>query len=159
MKTKGFYAAALTIAFCVPLMISCGGGKNNNAAQSSTDTQTASVSAVNKVFDISDSIINHSLADTISFGKLKEGEIAVKEVGIKNVGDVPLVIVDFKKTCGCVNIEYDKKPIMPSETSNVKFTFDSRGIQGWAYKTIFMQTSLDAGEHLFIVTAEVSGGK
>lgn len=155
--TKGFMAVCAALLFAVPL-VSCGGG--SKPAQQTTDNAAATAEQSHRlVFDMSDSVLAACLPDTIEFGRLKEGEIAVKEVGIRNTGGSPFVIVDFKKSCGCVELDYTKKPIMPGKEGTVKFSFDSRGIQGWAYKTLVMQTSLNAGQHMFIVTAEVVSRK
>lgn len=141
--------AAVAVFFALPLMVSCGGNSTNKKADSDGGDSPK------VVFDISDSIVANRRSDTVAFGRVREGEVVVKEVAVRNTGDKPLVIVDFNKTCGCVDLEYNKKPILPGEESVVKFSFDSHGIKGWAYKTVIMQTSLNAGQYLFVVTAEV----
>ena len=39
---------------------------------------------------------------------------------LKNTGDVPLLIKDISASCGCTVPEWDKKPIKPGETTEIK---------------------------------------
>lgn len=70
------------------------------------------------------------------FGKLLQGEKVTYTFKFKNTGNVPLIISEVAKTCGCTASEYSQKPIAPNESGSIKVTFDSKGLEGFQSKTI-----------------------
>lgn len=48
-----------------------------------------------------------------------------KEVTIKNVGQSPLVIDEVLASCGCLTIEYNKKPVLPKDSTCVKIRYQA----------------------------------
>lgn len=74
--------------------------------------------------------------DTIRFGKLGSGEIAVLRFWIENASERPAAITSYTRSCGCTSLTFSKEPIAPGEARQVEMTFDSRGEYGWQLKTV-----------------------
>ena len=87
-----------------------------------------------QVVEFTDSLLNTGVTDTLHFGRMRSGEIAVKTLAIKNSTSDPLVILRHETTCHCATITYTKQPLMPSGQSEIRFEFDSRGAYGWQMK-------------------------
>lgn len=60
-----------------------------------------------------------------NFGFVHEGDIVTMLFEFENIGNVPLVISDYKVECGCTVMEKPSKPILPGEKSSLKITFDT----------------------------------
>ncbi|MDV7188118.1 DUF1573 domain-containing protein [Lutibacter sp. TH_r2] len=75
------------------------------------------------------------------FGTITEGEIIDGVFKLKNTGKADLVIVSARATCGCTVPEWPKEAIKPGESSELKFTFNSRGRSGKQTKSITLKTN------------------
>lgn len=87
------------------------------------------------------------------FGTITEGEIIDGIFKIKNTGKTDLIITSAKATCGCTVPEWPKEAIKPGESSELKFTFNSRGRTGKQTKSITLKTNTDK----VIETLRISG--
>lgn len=74
-----------------------------------------------------------------------EGEQLTYEWHFTNTGDAPLIISSYKVECPCTIIEYSKEPIMPSVSSSIKLSFDSKGKMGWQYRKIQIYANTQKG--------------
>ena len=83
---------------------------------------------------ISPELLAEGVADTIKFGRMRSGEIIPKSLKIENESDKAMVLLRHVTSCGCVTVEYERKPISPKQSSVINFTYDSRGQQGWQMK-------------------------
>ena len=54
---------------------------------------------------------------------------------IKNTGKHPLIIRDIVTTCGCTAPQWDKSPVLPGKTKDIKVTFKPNSL-GRFNKTI-----------------------
>lgn len=97
---------------------------------------TESGSAPGQIVVVSDTISGTVGTDTVRFGRLHSGEIAVKELLLHNRTRRPLAIVSYARSCGCTTLTFDNQPLMPDEKRPVTMTFDSRGQRGWQFKTV-----------------------
>lgn len=88
------------------------------------------------VIALTDSILRSGGSDTVRFGRLRSGEIAVQRLRIENRTDRPMVIVSYGTSCGCSRLEFDNHPIMPGDSQYAELTFDSRGEFGWQLKRL-----------------------
>ena len=70
---------------------------------------------------------NEGATDTIRFGRLGSGEIAVLRFWIENAAEQPAAITSYSRSCGCTSLTFSKEPIAPGEARQVEMTFDSRG--------------------------------
>jgi len=108
-----------------------------------------------RVVALGDSLQRAGGADTLRFGRLSEGETAVQRLSLRNDADRPMVVVGHETTCGCVTVEYDRRPVMPGESLPVTFTFDSRGEYGWQMKPVTLRLGSGAVPFRIYVEAEV----
>ena len=131
------------VAMTVTLSVACGGRAPKSTA------------AVGQVVELTDAMMQSGGVDTVRFGRLNEGEIAVRSVTLRNASSQPAVIVTHERSCGCIGVEYERRPIMPGEESKVDFTFDSRGESGWQLKLITLRIGAAAVPLKFYVDAEV----
>ena len=97
------------------------------------ETQTK-VEHAGQSVEFTDSLLTVGVTDTLHFGRMRSGEIAVKSLVIKNSTSEPLVILRHETTCHCATITYTKQPLMPEGQSEIRFEFDSRGAYGWQMK-------------------------
>ncbi len=130
------------------LLFSCGGRSN---AVSAAGTVTGGT-----VFEVSDSIITAGVADTLRFGRMREGEMVEKEFRIKNTDDEPLVIINVDSSCGCTLFGFSREPVMPGQEKIVTASFDSAGYHGETVKKASIYTSLSPKPHTIIVEALVN---
>lgn len=128
----------------VVLSAACGGAKEKSVAAAS-----------GQVIELTTGLLERGGTDTVRFGRLNEGEIAVRSLTLHNASDEPTVVVAHERSCGCVNVAYERRPIMPGESCPVEFTFDSRGEFGWQLKLITLHLGAAGVPLKIYVEAEV----
>ena len=153
IKLKRTYGIFMAVCASCTLLLSCIGGVKKNAGNDN-DTPTAR-SFERQVISISDSLLQHRGADTVYMGRMHSGEVVSRTVNFVNAGDKPVVVLRIAKTCGCVELDYPRVPLKPGEQSEMTFTFDSAGLEGWIYKTLSISTSLGTKEYILVVTADI----
>lgn len=116
------------------------------------DAETA---PVGKKVVITDSLLLHGGSDTLRIGQLFSGEEAVVHFALENRTGGPLMIVGEELTCGCIALNYERKPVTEGEFLPVEMHFSSRGLYGWQLKLFYLR--LYGSEHAmkFFVEAEV----
>jgi hypothetical protein len=62
--------------------------------------------------------------EVINYGKINQQSSGKKTFKFTNVGNAPLIIQKVKGSCGCVVMDFPKKPIMPNETGEIKITYN-----------------------------------
>jgi hypothetical protein len=117
------------IATLLLLCTSCGArapkADKNATMASAVNTQTIAITADD---------VEQGVADTLRFGKMRSGEIIAKTLRVENRCNRPIVLLRHTTTCGCVKINYDRKPIAPGQSGEIYFEFDSRTLYGWQMK-------------------------
>ena len=83
---------------------------------------------------IGNDALEQGASDTLHFGKMRSGEIIAKTLRVENNCDRPIVLLRHTTTCGCIKINYDRKPIAPKSSAEIRFEFDSRTLYGWQMK-------------------------
>ena len=63
--------------------------------------------------------------DSVDFGEMINGEIATREVRVRNAGDAPLVVEAVSTSCGCTTAILEPMTIQPGETALLRIEFDS----------------------------------
>lgn len=111
------------------------GGSTNAAAAPGTPAPSPS-KAPHKglIIVLTDSTLVHGGTDTIRFGRLGSGEIAVLRFRIENATAKPVVLISTQRSCGCISLSHDAQPIAPAQSRTLEMTFDSRGEFGWQLK-------------------------
>ena len=111
------------------LCTSCGArapkADKNVTMGSAVNTQTIAITADD---------VEQGVADTLRFGKMRSGEIIAKTLRVENRCNRPIVLLRHTTTCGCIKINYDRKPIAPGQSGEIHFEFDSRTLYGWQMK-------------------------
>lgn len=117
------------IATLLLLCTSCGArapkADKNATMGSAVNTQTIAITADD---------VEQGVADTLRFGKMRSGEIIAKTLRVENRCNHPIVLLRHTTTCGCIKINYDRKPIAPGQSGEIYFEFDSRTLYGWQMK-------------------------
>lgn len=143
MRMKSLFAYVFPVIVLAALSVSCGGGRSKTSA------------AAGQVIEVTDAMLQRGGVDTVRFGTLHEGEMAVRSVTLHNAASEPAIIVDSERSCGCVSVDYERRPVMPGEMSPVEFRFDSRGEYGWQMKLITLRLGARGVPLKIYVEAEV----
>lgn len=110
------------------------GSANTSAAPASPATSSSKTPHKGLIIALTDSMLVHGGTDTIRFGRLGSGEIAVLRFRLENTTAKPVVLLSTQRSCGCISLSHDAQPIAPAETRTMEMTFDSRGEFGWQLK-------------------------
>ena len=86
--------------------------------------------------DITDEVLASGATDTLRFGKMQSGDVAVKTISLHNETNKPFVVVRHENSCGCATFKYGRKPVQPGEYVDIECTFDSHGTHGWQMKLV-----------------------
>ena len=70
------------------------------------------------------------------FGEITEGAVIKHNFKFKNTGNTPLIITDVQTTCGCTVPDWNRNPIQPNATDEIKVQFNSEGKEGRMDKPI-----------------------
>ncbi len=85
--------------------------------------------------------IDKAHTDTVRFGVMGSGEVAVKHLRFVNNTGQSVVIANYDTTCGCTTLSYPSHPIAPGDTVGLNLEFNSQGLYGWQLKQLTMQLS------------------
>mgnify|MGYP001305328252 CR=1 FL=1 len=89
-----------------------------------------------RIITLTDKILDTGGTDTVRFGRLGSGEIAVLRLWLANDASRPVAVTSYQRNCGCTTLEYDNQPINAGDAQQVTLTFDARGEWGWQLKTL-----------------------
>ena len=89
-----------------------------------------------RIITLTDTILDTGGTDTVRFGRLHSGEIAVLRLWLANGAARPVAVAKYDRSCGCTTLEYENQPIKPGDARQVSLTFDTRGERGWQLKTL-----------------------
>jgi len=76
------------------------------------------------------------------FGEITQNIPKTAEFTLTNNGKEPLVITSAKASCGCTNLDYPKKPILPGKSSVISATYNAAA-PGAFIKTVTVITNAD----------------
>ncbi len=62
--------------------------------------------------------------EVIDFGKITSKDNARRVFKFTNTGNAPLILYKVKGSCGCVVLDYPKKPIMPNESAEIEIIYN-----------------------------------
>lgn len=74
------------------------------------------------------------------FGKIQRGEDATAVFSLVNQGLAPLVVENITASCGCTVAEWDKEPLMPQDTMQIKVSYNSN-IVGAIKRSVVVKTN------------------
>ena len=76
------------------------------------------------------------------FGEIAQNIPKTADFTLTNDGKEPLIISSAKASCGCTNLEYPKKPILPGKSDVISATYNAAA-PGAFIKTITVITNAD----------------
>jgi len=68
-------------------------------------------------------------------GTIQQGKPVTITTTMQNTGDTPFIIFDTKTSCGCTDVLYDKKPVLPDSSTEIKITYNADD-RGYFNKTV-----------------------
>ena len=104
---------------------------------------------------INDQTLAEGGSDTVRFGHMHAGEVAVLPLLFANESTQPIVILGYDRTCGCTTLEYENQPLKSGEQRAANLRFDSAGSYGWQFKVVKIRLSGSREPHRLYVEAEV----
>ena len=111
---------AMMLAVFIFIATSCFDGRNSVKKRSEENKVSEKKSSGKIVFD----------KEIHNFGTLKDGEIVSFSFMFQNTGGSPLSIVKVVKSCGCVDLRFSSKPVLPGESSSVELVLNTAGEWG-----------------------------
>ena len=135
------------LATVMLLCFSCKGGKVEYA--------TASAPIDVRTITIDNSSLERVVSDSLQFGRMRSGEIITKTVRIENRGDEPILLTHHQVSCGCLKVQYDRRPISAGESCDVSIEFDSRTMYGLQLKNLILYLAEKDNPIKIFVEAEV----
>ena len=126
----GKIATVMAVAMAALASYSCGNTPKRGAEQAKIPTPNV------QTIKISPEALSNGVCDTLRFGVMRQGEQVIKDLRLENTSEAPMVLLRHVTSCGCVNIEYERKPITPKQSSDIHFTYNSRGQMGWQMKLL-----------------------
>lgn len=75
------------------------------------------------------------------FPKTQEGAVLEHVFRVKNTGDAPLIISDYKVACSCTSVDLPKAPILPGSEYQLKVRFDTNGKYYFQDRLIYLKTN------------------
>ncbi|MBO6027351.1 MAG: DUF1573 domain-containing protein [Bacteroidales bacterium] len=140
----------ITISVCLSvLMLSCQNGGNKPL---SGDLVTNPKSAQNPT---GKQPVIHFDKTEFDFGKILQGEVVSYTFHFTNTGNMPLIITNVDKSCGCTASDYPRTPIAPGETGDIKITYDSKGHHGFQSKALVVNANTMPAQTTLRIKAEV----
>lgn len=107
------------------------------------------------VVELSQDILDKGYTDTLYLGKVRDGEVIVRDIILKNTDDKPFAITNVASGCGCVTFEFNRQPIASGDEKTVVMRFDSSGYFGEVVKKGSLLTSLSGRPYTIYVEATV----
>ncbi len=89
------------------------------------------------------------------FGTIDNGTNVEHVFKFTNTGEVPLVIVDAKSSCGCTVPSYPKHPVAPGEQGELLVKFNGTG-KNQVSKTVIITANTEAGKETIKIKAFVN---
>ncbi|MCL1849973.1 MAG: DUF1573 domain-containing protein, partial [Bacteroidetes bacterium] len=77
---------------------------------------------------------------TFDYGTLDIGDVKTGVFTYTNVGNKPLVLFDVVVSCECTNVEWQKEPVMPGKTGEIKAVYTAK-TAGLISKQITVQSN------------------
>jgi hypothetical protein len=78
----------------------------------------------------------------IDVGEIKQYSPYDVSFTFTNTGGNPIIITNAQGSCGCTQIDYSKKPVLPGETSTILATYDAANL-GVFDKTVTITMNIE----------------
>lgn len=126
----------------------------NESASKKVDQQKATQNTTEAPVATAAMTFNNTVHD---FGTIKEGETVQTKFTFTNTGQVDLIIVDARGSCGCTVPDYPKNtPIAPGATGEILVSFDSSNKPNMQQKTVTISANTSSGRETLRIKAMVT---
>jgi len=93
-------------------------------------------------------------SDVVDYGEIIKGADGVRYFDFVNDGKEPLIISNIRSSCGCTVPEYQKTPIGPGESSQIKVKYDTKRT-GPFKKTITIYSNSSEGTKILTIKGKI----
>ena len=93
-------------------------------------------------------------SETIDYGEVNKGGDGVRSFEFTNEGLEPLIISNVRSSCGCTIPEYQRTPIGPGESSEIKVKYDTKRV-GPFRKTITIYSNVEGGAKVLTIKGRI----
>lgn len=90
------------------------------------------------------------VAESIDYGKIKQGSNGVRVFEFTNIGNAPLIIKGIKSTCGCTVPKKPEKPIMPGKKGHIEVSYDTKRVGGFSKAVTIISNAKTSNKRLRI---------
>lgn len=90
----------------------------------------------------------------IDLGEIKQYNPKYVVFKFTNKGGKPIIITNAKGSCGCTEIEYSKKPILPGKSSEIIVTYDAETL-GVFNKTVTLTMNIEKSKQVLHIKGTV----
>ncbi len=123
---KSVFALAFRSLLSAVLLLAFQGAVFAQEPTQSTDAQRYALAKFDKV--------SHD------FGDMQKGEEAVAVFSVINQGQAPLIIENITASCGCTVAKWNKDPILPQDTTQIRISYNSN-IVGEIKRSVVVKTN------------------
>jgi hypothetical protein len=137
--------------FLVPLLlvlgIACTFSKNKKNSYSGEKTNNT-VDLGTSQFEFTEELHN--------FGKLTSGERVIHTFRFRNTGSGNLMIEKVTADCGCINVKFGQKTVIPGSEGMIEAEFNTSGLYGKQLKAIVVFANIPEKKKILFIGAEVT---
>ncbi|MFZ5746312.1 MAG: DUF1573 domain-containing protein [Pseudomonadota bacterium] len=91
---------------------------------------------------------------TIDYGTIAHQSDGRRSFKLKNIGTAPLMILDVVSSCGCVVAQFDREPVFPGQTVDIRVRYDTARM-GPFTKHVVVKTSGTPAEYRLTIRGTV----
>ncbi len=67
--------------------------------------------------------VNLDEGDFLNYGEIDQNADGIRVITFKNTGNAPLILSSVKASCGCTVPTYEKDPVLPGKTAEIKVKY------------------------------------
>lgn len=93
----------------------------------------------------------------IELGELSQSDDKqIIRLTYKNIGDVPLVVLEVRTSCSCTDVQFKRDKVLPGERGVINITMDpSKAPAGSFYRVLQVVSTSTAGVERITLKAEI----
>ena len=84
------------------------------------------------------------------YGTITQGSNGSCRFTFTNKGNSPLILSTVKPSCGCTNVKWPKKPIMPGQKGVIKIKYDTKNIGAFSKNITVKSNAVNSTVYLYI---------
>ena len=87
-------------------------------------------------------------------GTIRQGKPVTITTTIRNTGDAPFIIFNTRSSCGCTDVLYDRKPVLPDSLTEISITYDADD-SGYFHKTVSIHGNAEGSPFILKIKGNV----